>query len=83
MHAQVEVPFTLTNNSPFQVAYSVELNNVGEANTSAIQPFDCVPSEALVPAGVRARVCVCVACVCCVCVLRVRAACACCVCVRV
>ena len=49
--SEVQVPFTLTNNSPFDVSYCVELASVGEANASGMQPFDCVPMEALVGAG--------------------------------
>ena len=49
--SEVQVPFALTNNSPFDVSYCVELASVGEANASGMQPFDCVPMEALVGAG--------------------------------
>ena len=47
----IELPFSLTNNSPFEVSYCVHLNNVGEVNATGIQAFDCVPMEALVQAG--------------------------------
>ena len=49
--SEVALPFTLTNNSPFEVSYCVELANQGEVNASGLQPFDCVPTEALVAAG--------------------------------
>jgi len=49
--SEVEVPFSLTNNSPFEVSYCVELASAGEANASGMQPFDCVPMEALVGVG--------------------------------
>jgi len=45
-----ELPFTLKNNSPFEVSFCVLLRSVGEANSSGVQPFDCIPSEASIPA---------------------------------
>jgi len=44
------LPFTLTNRSPFDVTYSVELQNLGEQNASALAALDVVPAEARVPA---------------------------------
>ena len=48
---EVEKKFTLRNNSPFEVTYSIDVRNLGEINANQLLPFDCVPSKKAVPAG--------------------------------
>lgn len=47
---EAQAPFTLQNNSPFEVTYTIDLRSIGEANASSLLPFDCTPPEAPVPA---------------------------------
>ncbi len=60
----IELPFTLSNNSPFEVSYSVDLTNAGELNRSGVQ----VCSGGVGGGGDGMCVCVCVCVRVCVCV---------------